>query len=217
MSLALYFLIRNHHPFIRNDCFVIFWGVGAEPAWRTEYRNCLQLSTMCNIHLQIHLSTFLIWKPKEFWFYCLFLVFHVIVYCFVHLSFAATLSILIRNGQNRQKLDQGKTQPNWPNWPDRNAFQPFVNISEVNRQAIYRTRSAGQNISQYIGFTTTAQRTCCDIVCFSGSEEVYVMRINAWRKTMSDVKNYLGQQDLFCIKESKWMLQPNLSYHYSYL
>ena len=33
----------------------------------------------------------------------------------------------------------------------------FVNISEVNRQAIYRTRSAGPNISQYIGST---RQTC---------------------------------------------------------
>ena len=34
---------------------------------------------------------------------------------------------------------------------------PFVNISEVNRQALYRTRSAGPNISQYIGST---RQTC---------------------------------------------------------
>ena len=32
-----------------------------------------------------------------------------------------------------------------------------MNISEVNRQAIYRTRSAGPNISQYIGST---RQTC---------------------------------------------------------
>ena len=76
------------------------------------------------------------------------------MYCFVHLSFAATLEIFITNGQNRQKLDQGNTQPNRP---DRNAFQPFVNISEVNWQAIYRTRSAGPNISQYI---ESIQQTC---------------------------------------------------------
>ena len=33
----------------------------------------------------------------------------------------------------------------------------FLDISEVNRQAIYRTRSAGQNILQYIGCTREAQ------------------------------------------------------------
>ena len=33
----------------------------------------------------------------------------------------------------------------------------FLDISEVNRQVIYRTRSAGQNISQYIECTREAQ------------------------------------------------------------
>ena len=39
------------------------------------------------------------------------------------------------------------------------AFASLLDISEVNRKAIYRTRSAGQNLSQYIGCT----REC--IVC----------------------------------------------------
>ena len=38
----------------------------------------------------------------------------------------------------------------------------FVDISEVNRQVIYRNRSAGQNISQYIG-CTRQDKTCIAI------------------------------------------------------
>ena len=40
---------------------------------------------------------------------------------------------------------------------EKQCWHSFVNILEVNRQAIYRTRSAGQNISQYIGCTREAQ------------------------------------------------------------
>ena len=37
------------------------------------------------------------------------------------------------------------------------AFASLLDISEVNRKAIYRTRSAGQNLSQYIGCTREAK------------------------------------------------------------
>ena len=38
-------------------------------------------------------------------------------------------------------------------WLVTNRWNSFVDISEVNRQVIYRNRSAGQNISQYIECT----------------------------------------------------------------